>query len=68
MLVPPMELSTITNNQPAMTVRNGVIQTPPDIKLPMIQEFIAVTTLYNTGVNRTPWIIIRTGINGSTPV
>ena len=33
----------------------------------MMQELVVDTTPYNMGANRTPWIIIRTGIDGSTP-
>ena len=33
----------------------------------MMEEFIAITTSYNAGVNRTPRKIIRAVIDGSTP-
>ena len=66
-LVPPTEPSIVANNQLAMTVSTGVIQTPQALKTTMMQEFILDTTLYNMGVNRNPWRFIRASIDGSTP-
>ena len=53
-LVSPMQQSIIVNNQPAMNVRTGIIQTPQTLKTPLMQEFIAFTTSYSMGENRTP--------------
>ena len=51
-----------------MNVSTGVIQAPQALKIPVMQEFIAVTTPYNTREKRTPQRVSRTGINGSTLV
>ena len=67
MFVPPTELSIIANNQPAMTVSTGVIQLPQVLRTPEMQEFITVTTLYNTGSNRTPLRVIMAFVYVSTP-
>ena len=56
------------NNQPALTIITGVVQAPKVIKTPMIEEFIAITTEYNMGSNRTPQRTSRTGVEPSTPV
>ena len=50
-------------NQPDMNVRNGFIQAPKAIKMPVMQEFVTVTTPYNT-IN---WRFISIGVNVSTP-
>ena len=66
-LVPLMEPIIISNNQPSMPVSTGVVQAPQSLKMTVMQEFIAVTTLYNTGVNRNPRRVSITIINDSTP-
>ena len=66
-LVTPMEPSIIANNQPARNVSTGVVQAPQAFKMPVMQEFVVVTTPCNTGENRTRWIVSRTGFDGSTP-
>ena len=68
MLVPTTETSIIANNQPATTVRNGVIQTPQPLNMPTMQDFVTVTTPYNMGANRIPRRVRKNGIYGSTPV
>ena len=45
-LVPPMEPIIVANNQPDITNRTGVIQTPQALKTPTMQELIVHTTLY----------------------
>ena len=65
-LVPRTE-PIIKKNQPAMTLRTGVIPVPQALNMPAMEEGIAVTTVYKKGTNRNPWIVIRNGIDGSTP-
>ena len=58
----------VGNNKLAMTDSNRVIQTPQALKTSTMQELIKNTTMYSMmNVSSTLWIIIRTGINGSTP-
>ena len=52
MLAPPMEPCIGMNNQPFLTISTGVLQVPKALKLPMIEEFIAIMTANNAGVNR----------------
>ena len=65
--VTPTEPSNIANNQLAMTIITGVIPAPQALNMPAMEEGIAVTTVYKKGTNRNPWIVIRNGIDGSTP-
>ena len=66
-LVPPKEPIVIVSNQPAMTKRTGVIQTPQALKKPTMQELIADTAPYSImNVNMNPQRINSTGIDGST--
>ena len=66
MLITHVIPSIIANNWPDMTVSTGFIQEPQALKMPVMQEFVAVMTPYNTWENRTPQRVIRTGSNGYT--
>ena len=66
-LDPPTELSIDTDNQTDLTSSTGVVQAQQALKTPVMEEVIVVTTLYNTGANRTPWRVSSTGIDGTTP-
>ena len=61
-----MEPSIIVNNNLAMIVRIRVIHAPHLLKMPEMQEFITVMTLYNTEPNSNPRIVSRNIINGAT--
>ena len=65
-LVPPTEPIIVANNQPTMTVRNGVIMMPQVLKTSTMPEFIRVTTPYKTVENSTPRRVRRTNTDGST--
>ena len=67
-LDPPMETSIGANNQTDLTISTGVVQAPKALKLPTMEEVTAITTAYNTGADRTPRGVSRTGVDGSTPV
>ena len=68
MLAPPTETIIGANNEPALTISNGFAQAPKELNMPTMEEFIAITTAYNAGENRTPRRVNRTGIDGSIPV
>ena len=61
------ETSIGANNQPDLTISTGVAQAPKALKLPTMEEVIVITTAFSVGVNRNPRIVIRTGVDGSTP-
>ena len=56
------------NNQPVLIISTGVVQDPKELKFPTMEEVISITTVYNTGENKTPWRFSRTVSDGSTPV
>ena len=66
-LVQPTEMSIAAKNKADMTISTGVIHTRQVLKTPTMKEFIMDTTPYRTGAKSTPKIMIRTGIDGSTP-
>ena len=68
MLAPPKEPRIVMNNKPALAIITGVLQALKALKSPTMEEVISITTVYNTGENRTPHRISRNGIDGSTPV
>ena len=67
-LDPLTEPLIVTKNQPTLTIIAGVVQAPQVRKLPMMEEFVVVTTAYKAGENRTPQRISRTGIDSYIPV
>ena len=66
-LDPPTEPIIGAENQPDLTIGTGVVHASQAVKMPVMQEFVTGTDLYNTGANRTPWRVSRTGIDGATP-
>ena len=56
------------NNKPDLTISTRVVQAPNVLKTPTMEEVIMIMTSYNIGANRTPWRVIRTGVDGSTLV
>ena len=67
-LVTTKEPIIVANNQPDMDDSTGVIQTPHAVNTPTMQELIADMNPYiKMNVDRNPWIISRTGIDGVNP-
>ena len=68
LLDPTTEICIGANNQLDLTISTGVLQAPKVIKSPTMDEVITITTVYNTGANRTPWGVSRTGVDGYASV
>ena len=64
----PTEEIIGANNQTTLTISIGVVQAPKAFKTDMVEEVILITTVYNTGANRTPRRVIRTEVDGSTQI
>ena len=67
-LPPTMDPRIGTNNKSDFSIINGIVLVPPMLNYPAVKEIITATALNNTGKNRTPRRIIRTGVGGTTPV
>ena len=45
---------------------SAIVMAPQTLKSPAVQQIITEAYLNNTGKNRTPWKIVRTGVDGTT--
>ena len=65
----PMSYPMIELNiQPDLMISTGVVLAPQALNLPVVQEIFADAASNNMGTNRTLRQVIRTGIDGTTPV
>ena len=51
-----------------LTISNEVVQAPKALKLPTMEQSIAITIVYNARDNQNTWRIRRTDVDGFTPV
>ena len=52
----------------SLTISTGFVQDTQAVNLPVMEEVIAIMTVYNAGAKQTPRRISRTGVDGSTLV
>ena len=67
LLAPMIEPSIGANNQPVLNISTAVVHASQLLRTPTMKEVIADTNAYNMGANRTPLVVNRTGIDGTTP-
>ena len=67
-LAPPMEVIIGANNQLSLAISTGAVKAPKSLKTLVMEEFVAITTAYNTRANSNHWRVISSSFDVSTPV